>query len=75
MFRLIYRLLTSPFVKFLFKFIASLTSAIAVISGYLFFVNMNTKSRDEELNESKNELDEEEEDDDDVIEYPSDGFF
>ncbi len=74
MFKFIYRFFTSPFVKFVFKFIASLASALAVISGYLFFVNMNTKGRDEEINEMGDELDDEDEDDD-IIDHPSDGYF
>lgn len=49
MFKLIYNIFTSPFFKVFFKIIASLASAIAVISGYLFFVNRNiVKSRQDD---------------------------
>ncbi len=51
MLKLIYNIFTSPFVKVLFKFIASLASAIAVISGYLVFVNRNYKGRQEDEKE------------------------
>ena len=62
MFKLIYKFLTSPFFKILFKIIASLASAIAVISGYLFFVNMSSKHRQEDTESKEFEEEDEEED-------------
>ncbi len=58
MFKLVYKFLSSPFLKILFKIIASLASAIAVISGYLFFVNMSSKHRQEDT-ENEDEFEQE----------------
>lgn len=67
MLKLIYAFFTSKPVKLLIRIIASFASAIVVVSGYLFIVNLNEKNKEEieieedssglsENNETKEEL-------------------
>ncbi len=60
MFSLIHKIVTSSLFKFILRFLASLASAIAVISGYLFFVSINIKDKEDEvITEKKSENKEE----------------
>lgn len=51
MFKLIYRFFTSTPVKIFVRIIASLASAIVVVSGYLFILNMSTRGKEEDEEE------------------------
>ena len=45
MFRLLFKILSSRLFKLLFRMIGSVASALLVISGYLFYLNLNSKYR------------------------------
>ena len=48
MFRLLFKILSSRLFKLLFRMIGSVASALLVISGYLFYLNLNSKYRSSE---------------------------
>lgn len=49
MLKLTIKLIPFRAIKFLFKLLASLASAIVVVSGYLFFISNVERNRDEDL--------------------------
>lgn len=49
MFRLTAKLIPFRLIKLILKFIASLASAIMVVSGYLFFISNTDRSRETEI--------------------------
>ena len=48
MLKVIYRVFTSTPVKIVVRIIASFASAIVVVSGYLFLVNMSIRGKEDE---------------------------
>lgn len=61
MLKLLQRIFTSKVVKVIVRIIASFASAIVVVSGYLFIVNMNERDR-EEIGSNENEEESEDKD-------------
>ncbi len=49
MLKLIHTIFTSSVFKLFIRFLASLASAIAVISGYLIYLNMLAKNKEEDV--------------------------
>lgn len=54
MINFIHKIFTSRFLKIVVRIIASLASAIVVVSGYLFFINMQARHKDGELDADRN---------------------
>ena len=46
----------STAVKLLFRFIASIASAIVVISGFLYIMNLGQREKEEDLEEQKEDV-------------------
>ena len=46
----------STAVKLLFRFIASIASAIVVISGFLYVMNLGQREKEEELEEQEEDV-------------------
>ena len=60
MLNLLNRFFKSRFLKILLRIVASLASAIVLISGLLFFMSLGTKAKDDNSPSIKEEKDEEE---------------
>lgn len=61
MMKLLHGFFTSSAFRLLIRIIASLASAIVVVSGYLFFVNLSSRTREDELTEVVGDSEDEEE--------------
>jgi len=64
MFQIIKGIFTSRILRLLFRLITSLASAVLVVSGYLFFLSVNERNRDDDNIESSEDAEDDNIDDD-----------
>lgn len=59
MFQLIKGIFTSRILRFLFRLVASLASAVLVVSGYLFFLSVNERHKEDDIPDSTDDQEDE----------------